>query len=106
MHAFTHGWCAIEPPAPTPAVTARVWAWRLAPASPSPCSPPPAAAVTGWVFQGVGLEARTRVISPTYPGFGASQSNNGRTFMSFGEDVKELLDHLQGEGGGPDEDCR
>ena len=81
--------------------SSRGWTWRHAPASPSPCSPPPppAAAVTGWVFQGVGLEKRTRVISPTYPGFGASQSNNGRTFMSFGEDVNELLDHLQVGGG-------
>ena len=35
------------------------------------------------------------MISPTYPGLGASQSNNGRTFLSFGEDVRELLDHLQ-----------
>ena len=44
----------------------------------------------------MGLEKRTRVISPTYPGFGASQSNNGSTFMSFGEDVKELLDNGAG----------
>ena len=49
----------------------------------------------GWVYQNIGLQKRVRVISPTYPGFGASQSNNGRTFMSFGEDVKELLDHLK-----------
>ena len=43
----------------------------------------------------VGLHKRCRVIAPTYPGFGASQSNNGRTFLSFGEDVKELLEALQ-----------
>ena len=43
----------------------------------------------------VGLHKRCRVIAPTYPGFGASQSNNGRTFLSFGEDVKELIDALQ-----------
>jgi pimeloyl-ACP methyl ester carboxylesterase len=43
----------------------------------------------------MGLESTFRIISPTLPGFGLSESQNGRALATFGGDMKELMDHMK-----------